>query len=190
MGRSSPLLLGYLATESHFHPSVSCWDTTCLWVHFPWGRRQRTFILWASVISGRLEPDRYHLRQKHECSMWWHTWLVNHSSLLANSTKWAQTQHHKSRRQLLEEPASSSESFGQTCFCLSNHTRRYERSRDCVLLLSLQMGTSPNDENQLPGLGRNFWRMGVNTLYLGNMKSLSCSPAITCVCDSSWSPQE
>lgn len=33
-------------------------------------------------------------------------------------------------------------------------------------------------------------RMGVNTLCLGSTNfSLSCSPVITCICASSWSPQ-
>lgn len=47
-----------------------------------------------------------------------------------NPTPWA-------RWQLLEEPASSSDSSGQTCLCLSNHTRRYRQSVHCVLLLSV-----------------------------------------------------
>lgn len=45
-------------------------------------------------------------------------------------------QTHEPQWQLLEEPASSSDCFGQTCLCLSNHTRRYKQSRtvSCCLL--------------------------------------------------------
>lgn len=47
-------------------------------------------------------------------------------------------------------------------------------------------------ENQLPGPGRNFYRMGINTLCLGGTNSLFCvHQLLTCMmCGGSWPLQE
>lgn len=57
----------------------------------------------------------------------------------APQQKMSTTQHHKQQWQLLEEPGSSKDSFGQTCLCLSNHTRSLQTQIiNFAPLLSLQ----------------------------------------------------
>lgn len=84
------------------------------------GKEHLCSMLQSSQVNGSQAGITW---DKH-CRLWWHTWLVPHFSLLTISTKWAPMATAGRASQLKWR-------HGQTCLCLSNHTRRQEQSIRC-----------------------------------------------------------
>lgn len=104
------------------------------------------------------------------------------------------TQHHKQQWQLLKEPSSSKDSFGQTCLCLSNHTRSLQTQIiNFVPLFSLQTCSHSERKTSSQGQVGTFteWALTPWVLVARIPAFVFVHQLLTCmVCGGSWPLQE